>query len=447
MQRLARGRAELGESFALGLVILGAWLQLLDLVGVSWSPVTVLLPAALAFVLERTGKHGVARSVQNPRAQRSIQPWSWGEWMAAMGVGLFAWSAFTLRSMSPDFVYHWGVKGRRFFELGAIDWAFLERTGAGYLHPDYPLLVSSVYGATATIAGTWSETSLMLLSVAAAALLVLEARSILQDAAGDSWALDSWQFAAGVATVSLVLMAFSMAHEQAGAADILFGLSATGLSRRLLLLASPTWTKGQSDDLSDRLLPIGVWAALAVATKIEGVPLAVFALSVASGLVLAKRNEAGRRGSLESRLFTILTAWRLWALPLVVGAWWLGNVYRHDLFQSSNFGVPNVERVRSTLDALPQALSLSSWSGLAWLIVAVPVLLLARPPASVGGLRILVLLPALQLGFYLFTYFGGEQNTTFWVLSSFPRLVFHLMPVTLVAVMIALSSQRSLGRG
>ena len=42
-----------------------------------------------------------------------------------------------------------------------------------------------------------------------------------------------------------------------------------------------------------------------------------------------------------------------------------------------------------------------------------------------------------QLGFYLIVYWTGPVDSRFYVLSTFPRLLFHLLPATLALVAIA----------
>ncbi len=417
----ARPLVSLAESLAAGLLLLHLWMLALDHLRVTWTPITLLLgPLALLLVVHRVTSVRLQASPIE-RSSPQIEPWGWGEWVALGCVGLFGWSAWTQRSVAPDFIFHWGVKGRRFFELGGVDWRFLERPEFSYIHPDYPLMVPNSTAALALLAGSWNEAILMLWSVLLFGILVLEIRRVLVDGGLDRESVQ-WSLAIVVAP----LCGFSMAHLQAGAADIPFALALIAISRAL-------WRIDR--DLSAPMR-LGLWVAFAVATKIEGLPLASSALLLAAiRLAPRMRRElaAGRHG---------VVAWcstALLAPLLLVGGWWWYQVLSRGLLQPSNTGLPNAERLRLTLETLPQALSMSSWVGMAWLILLLPLLALPSRWRWFGAVS------CFQLAFYLATYIGGDQDTAFWVLSSFPRLLFHLMPVVLVLCCFWLYHGRSHG--
>ena len=75
-----------------------------------------------------------------PRTARTPD---WGD-----GAALFAFSGFaalapTLWIATPDFVFHWGLKGERFFLARGVDYDWLAKGWNWVIHPDYPNLPES----------------------------------------------------------------------------------------------------------------------------------------------------------------------------------------------------------------------------------------------------------------------------------------------------------------
>lgn len=414
--RLGLARSSLAERLAMGLVALHAWMMLLDVADIAWTRASLLAPAVLALLLQWRSDPGgttqeAVRSRQGPNARGGRV--ALADAMAAASVVAFAWSAWTLRSLAPDFVYHWGVKARHFAAQGGVDWALLQGHDTSYLHPDYPLLIPNLYVSTEILSGIWDEPAAMLWSVLFFAVLILECRRLADEVIGG--VLGRVAFA----TAAAVLSGFSIGHLQAGAADLPFALALLALARQFGLLA-------QTGRSSHALARIGVWSAFAVICKIEGFPLAAFAI----GLAWLRSEHAARRPlpALRGLLEWLRRHGSVWAPSALLGGWWLFTMGSKGLFQSTNSGWPTWERIRLTAEALPMALNVPTWSGLAWLLPLLPLGLLVR------RLRWLVLLPCLQVAFYLSSYVGGAQSTSFWVLSSFPRLVFHVMPVLWIAI-------------
>ena len=75
------------------------------------------------------------------------------------------------------------------------------------------------------------------------------------------------------------------------------------------------------------------------------------------------------------------------------------------------------------------------WHGMAWLVpLLLPALAWSRRTRPVA------LTCALQLGFYLWVYLASPLEPRFYVLSSFPRLLFHLLPAVLIGAVALLSN-------
>ena len=407
--KLGISRPGLVERLVIGLVLLHAWMLLLDAVGVPWTRATLLGPAALAaFMQWRVGpspKHGDHESGRIP--DRRGLSLVLADVVALGAVAGFASYAWSLRSLAPDFIYHWGLKGRHFAAEGGVSWALLRGHDASYLHPDYPLFVPNLYAATELLSGLWNEPALAVWSVLYLALLVWEMRCVADEVLGGVWGH------AAYASGALVLSAFSIGHLQAGAADIPFALAVLALARQL-------WRLGEEPARGQTVARIGVWSAFAVVCKIEGYPLAALAVALTW-----LRCHGLRLGALPGWL---VRRWVVWMPTAVLGGGWIFTMWSRGLYQATNSGRPSWERAQLTFEALPAALSVSTWSGLAWLLPLLPLGLLLRGP------RWLVLLPCLQIAFYLSSYVGGAQSTTFWVVSSFPRLVFHVMPVLWIGI-------------
>jgi hypothetical protein len=125
---------------------------------------------------------------------------------------------------------------------------------------------------------------------------------------------------------------------------------------------------------------------------------------------------------------------RLGVLPaLVILPWWI-QVWRYHLFgvlSDAGFGW---ERARTALTALREVLSFPAWHGFSYLIVLLPLLFLRR------ATRPLAWVLSAQLAFYLWIYLTSGFETRIYVLTSFPRLLFHLIPAVGVGVMLSSSA-------
>jgi hypothetical protein len=386
-----------------GMVVFHLLATLLDLIGLRWSVASLggALAAALVLALRYGGRL--------PEAERRRLPsdLGWGDETALLSLAVFALVALTLWATTPDFVFHWGVKGHRFFLARGVDYAYLARSWGWAIHPDYPNLLPELYAASALAAGRFSPPALMLWSVFFFALLLAAVRETLR---GE----EPWSRQATIALAAVALGAFAIGHRLAGGAD---WLPALALVAAIPALSRPPDAAGD--------LQIGVIAAFAAAAKVEGVMLA--------GLLCLV--QLVRRPS-DSRWPGIGRLLRLGTLPtLVILPWWL-QVQRYHLFGVMSNDRLTGERTRTALAAVLDVLSFPAWHGFSYVIVLLPLLFLhrsTRPLAWVlGG----------QLAFYLGIYLVSGFDTRFYVLTSFPRLLFHLVPAVGVGVVLVVSQRK-----
>lgn len=382
-----------------GAVVFHLLLTALDALGIPWHP---LLLAGLLVLLVAAGS-----LVLRPRLPSSSLEPGWGYGVALFALLVFTLTALTLWTMTPDFPYHWGIKGHRFFLHRGVDYAWLARPWNWALHPDYPNLLPELYAATALLGGRFDPHAMMLWSSLFFALMLASAREGLRAVS------DRWTGQAALAAVGLLTATFGMGHLMAGAADWM--IAGSFLAALPALLRAP-------DRAGD--WQIGIAAAFAAASKIEGAPFALILV----GTQLARRILAEKRLDLRSVL-------RLAAPAAAVGAPWLFRVYRHGLFLGSNAGPFDFSRAGEIFPAVAESLGEGAWHGLSVLVFLGPALLLIRKTRAVAAVA------TLQLLFYLYVYFTAPVDTRYYVLSSFPRLIFHLIPALVVAGAVALEAK------
>jgi hypothetical protein len=294
-----------------------AGLLLADFAGLQWTR-PVLFAGGAAALLALVGPLRAAF-----RARRDPEPLdpSWADAAAAIAVAAFAVSAFALRSSFTDFVYHWGLKGHRFFLTRGIDEAFLARPENGYLHPDYPNLLPELFAAAALLAGRFDPRALMLFSPILVLALLAAVRAHLLGAT-----LPRFVRRAIFAGLACSLGAFSIGYLQAGSADPPFAL-AVALAAGALLLPP-----GRA-----AAIQLGLAAAFAAAVKIEGLPFA--ALALAAFVVRAAVRD---RSSLRDPATWI----GLLAPTAAVVAPWAIQARALELFQGTNSGAFDLGRER-----------------------------------------------------------------------------------------------------
>lgn len=356
--------------------------------------------------------------------RRGLQRLPWGDWVATvvvLGIAALAWWGAIL---FPDFVYHWGIKGARYQAVGGIDTAFLTRPWNYYLHPGYPHLLPSLFASTGLIRGVFRVPAMMLWTPLFFAGLLVAARQLLIAArctrTGRSLTL---------ALLAIAVAGFTLHGSMAGSADWLPSLAL------LVGWAAMMPSKGDSvSSLAAGDLQLGLAAALAASGKLEGMPMAAFL--VAAHLV--QRGFLHRRTAWAKRAGMLLRS----ALPTaLVAAPWAILALRFDLLAAEQRGPLTLADSAIVLTGLVQQLSSPAWNGLAWLIVLLPLLALPTAGRSLAT-RPLAAVVALQLLFFLYAYHStpltGNVEELRFATTSFPRLLFHLLPAVLVGLSIRL---------
>ncbi len=403
--RLAAGLAAPGDGalyratlyFLGGAVVLHLLLTLLDAVHVPWHP---LLLVVLGIALYLLGRRFLPRGPERTGGRTGL---GWGE-----GIALFVLAAFTLLALSgwvtfPDFVFHWGIKGRRFFAARGTDYAYLARPWNWVIHPDYPNLLPELYAVTALLTGRFELPAMMLEASAFFALLLAAAREGLRQ--GCQGGASRFARQAGVALIACAAGAYGIGGLIVGGADWLIALA---LAAAVPPLLRPPDRAGD--------FQIGVIAAFAAASKMEGVPLAAFLVLVQWG----RRAWGERRPAVGAALRAGLPVAAV-TLP------WLYRVVHLHLFQAFNSGPFTPSRGPAILAASLEALRSPAWHGLLWAMFLPPLLLLHRRS------RPFAIVATLELLFYFYTYFSSSSaiEPRIFILSNFSRLGFQLIPASL----------------
>lgn len=402
-----RGRAaSLVRAFLAGAVALHLSFELLAVAGLRWSLVPLL---------------GVAAAVQavtwrwrdRLRPAPVVAP-TWGDGVALAAIGIFASLAWRLEAVTPDFVYHWGSKARRFAHAGGVDVDFLSLNSAFRLQPQYPCLPIDLAAIPGALFGSGSIAAALVPSLAAFALMPLVARDLLARTGAGT------QVRAGLlAAWTLVISRFAIGHRMGGQADLLIALAVVAALPALLEPRATTATRD-----------LALAAAVAAAAKTEGLAIAVLLVAVYSAQVAVASLRSGEAiRHLRSRVSLPLLAVAISAAP------WLLRNARHGLAGDDLLGGYRWQRARQALEEVTRWLAdpaVPEWS--VWPIVAlaaIPPLLWQRRTRPVG------LLGAGILGLAIVAYSGGAPEVGRWVATSFPRLLFHWVPAVLLTIAIA----------
>jgi len=400
-------------SFLAGAVAWHLLLQTLTLVGVPWRRTVLAAGLLLLLGLPRWWKRRSSSRrgewEHRPQLRATTLSIGWGDGIAALAVLVFALLAPSLWITTPDFVYHWGLKGEHAFLARGIDSAWLGRPWNWSLHPDYPHLLPILYASTARLALRFDASTLQLWSALFLGGIVLAARAALKAAGIGRGAVQG-----GVALVGLAVASYSIGYLMAGGAE---GMMALALAAALPTLLTPGEQLGWGADVE-----IGLAAAFAAASKIEGVPLAAILL----GVHLLRRLRGGVRTAAQATLAAAGPA-------LAVILPWFFLARRYHLFQPTNAGPFDLARGRVILPAMLDAMNAPELHGLPWVVALLPLL------ALVGRTRPLAAVLGAQLAFYVWVYFASVLEPRFYVLSNFARLLFHLLPAVLVGLVIALA--------
>ncbi len=412
-----------------GVTILHLLLSIFDLVGLPWRPVPLLI--ALVLVERSTGY--LARRRQGIASPLADSGWGWGDSLAFLALAVFGLWALLGWAVNPDFIYHWGIKGQRFFLAEGIDVAFLTQRWSTQAHPGYPNLLPGLFAATATVGGGFREPAMFGWTALFGVALWPVSRQILRDCVVGEFTRQST-----LAALALVTAMFSIGYLLSGGPDTILAL--------VPLAAWPAMLRAQGQgrsnpetlttDLRAADLQIGFIAALSASSKMEGIPLAALLIA----LYLALRWRTGRATNADaatprSRRELAAMLGRTSLLPLAAIAMWTLRGRLSGLFVEHNGSGLHLDRLPTILSSMVTAANVNQWHGVAWIVLLLPVLLLRRTTRPVA------LLCSLQLAFYVTVYLTAPlpdlATVRFYVLSSFSRLLFHLVPAALVACAVA----------
>ncbi|HEV8579818.1 MAG TPA: hypothetical protein VGX68_12150 [Thermoanaerobaculia bacterium] len=383
-----------------GAVALHLLLTFYDLVGIRWS-VPLLVFGLLA--IAALGWRRPAPAPPTPRL-------GWGDAVALAGFSVFAWYGVAMVSLQSDFIWHWGIKAQRFLAVRHVDYAFLARPWNWIYVPDYPNLYPELAASVAMLAGRWREVEQLTWSPVCLLLLFIGLREPLAMAG-----VSTQRRHAVVATMALLCSAAAIVVGLAGGPECQLGLT--------LVAALPALLR-DPDPESD--LQVGVCAAFAAASKLEGVALGGFLVLVQLGRHLLRRRWPG----LPSLVALCL-------LPGAVVLHWRLQVIRHHLEAVFHRGTPTWEHVQRGLPVLVGATSTPSWHYAPWLLLLVPLLLRWR------RLRPIATVLLLQVAMYMWSYAAQPVDTVVLISSSWARLLFHVLPAALLALAIAALGDRA----
>lgn len=386
---------ELPFRYALGALGLHLSLTAAHLLGLRWSLLWVGATGVLGWISTRH------RTLLEAGAASEAQL-RWGLILSAFLVLGVMIAAFQGWLTQPDFFYHWGLKAARYFESRTVDYGFFQNPSAWRTHPDYPNLVPELFLLPAFWAGAFDETAALSVGASWFALLVLAFRLGLLSAGLRGFRLELVH-----AWASAVLLSFAVAHPLVGSADVLPACA-------LLLTLPPLLAEAQSPVAVEQL---SLGAALAAASKIEGVPLSLVLMALGTWKFVQQKERWTRIAGGWSLMLAVILPW--WAMARL-----------RQLFLPSNVGPLELGRLGDILWGWAWAASLPEWNGVPWMLLILPGLLLV-PKFRLAALACLGHL-AVQLGAYL-TAEGVDLRML--LLTSSPRLLFQVVPASLVLVM------------
>ena len=391
-----------------GLFALHTFLTLLDGLGWPWSRGALVVFAGGALV-----SNFLPKPMAGPGEPAAGPRWSWGLTLALGGAVALGWAAASLWATNPDFVYHWGVKGHRFFLAGGVDEAYLVQPWNRLAHPDSPFLQPQLFAVTALFRGFFDEAAMLLQAALWSLLTAVSARQALVAGGASRLTTESTS-----AAVGLCLAMFAVAHLLAGGPDVILAWVLVAFAAPLF---APRAAGEQRLEVCSGDLQMGLAAAVGAAAKVEGVPLAGAALA-AYGL----RQGLWMRPWPWRRLLILAAPFLVAVLP-----WWIKA--RHlDLFGRLNAGPFEAGHWQAIAPELLRSLLHPHWNGIPMLLaLALPFVLLDR------RVRPLVLVAAAQILLYIYVYFTALKVPEVHVRTSFTRILSHVVPALMVATTLA----------
>jgi hypothetical protein len=401
--RSARGPLLLGLAFLYGSAATWAALLLLSVLHITWTSVSAMAALVLIAIAAWLIR-GLTPNEPPPATRRQPRPHLLDLITLILTIGYAAY--ITVASLWEwDFWAIWGLKARVFLERGGIDWTWLENRWNDFAHPDYPLLVPLNYDFVGLLNGGWSDRWLGVLFVAWAVALLLVVRALT--------AAEAPNWVSSAATAAVATVAMSSYAGMAEAALIAYAGGALLFLRRAV-------RDDRALDWRHGALLLG----LAANSKNEGIALlAATAIGIA---VTAPR-----------RLV------RLWPAGALVAPWMLlraAHTLPTDITSGSILGrfADRVAHADEVLAILGLAL-VDPWS---WLVIILTFFIV---PKGLRRERFLVVVTAVQLVFYVATYFVTPHDLKWHVMTSWSRLTRQVqLPITVACVLLL---AQLLGRG
>jgi hypothetical protein len=390
LDRSARGPFLLGAAFLYGSGTIYLVLLLLSTLHVRWTILSVTIPALLIW----SALWFLPRQPTTDNRQLRFHWLDIPTLVTLIGFTLYA-------TIAPlwewDFWAIWGLKARVFLEHGGIDWQFLGSRWNTFAHPDYPLLVPLNFDFVALLEGGWSDRWLGALSAAWAVALVL----IVRDLA----AREASRVPAALVTLTVACIAASRYIGLAEGPMIAFGAAGVLMVRRAVLF---------KDDAAWR--HAALFLGLAANVKNEGLALLV---SVVAALAIMRVREV----------------LRLWPAAALCAPWLLLRA-THDLPTDIATGSV-VGRVAYRLPYSGEiAVFLARELHQPWFWAAVLAGILIVPAARRRE-AFVILATAIQLVFYIGSYYATPHDARWHVVTSWPRLTEQIaVPLTYAVVLM-----------
>lgn len=403
--------------WTLAAVLMGfVLLALLHGLGVAWSPGVVAATAVVVVVTTLvTARRHPANPQPDPTADRI---WDRLESLGAGGVlAIFAVATQLGWNVMSDYVFHWGMKGRRFAAAKGLDFEFLSLPWQAHLHPDYPNLLPTLYSAGFTLTGRTDWAVVAPWSILFFALFLAAGRALARHAVTDPATR-----VLGLGALWAACLAFAVQPMVAGGGDLPLAVAVLLACHALLL---PTTSPSRD-------LQVGCIAAFAAACKLEGMPLAASLVGLYGLKILSTTDgEPGARIR-----HTCLSVLRAAVFPAVVIGLWLAPVLTHGLFLDSNTAGLDLGHLPTVIRELTLQLVHPVWHGMPLVLLGLPVLCLKK-----GPWRFPALLPAIQATFYVYVYLAGPVDTELWIQTSASRLFLHLVPAVTLLLVAAVSGR------
>ena len=396
VDRTARGPLLIGTAFLYASGWMFFALLAMSLLHITWTVVTITIVGLLTVIVLVFTRHSA------PGTRHSVRMHSLDllTLVTFAGFTIFAtiWSLWEW-----DFWAIWGIKARAFWEIRGVDWTFLETQWNAFAHLDYPLLVPLNLDVATIFNGVWDDKWLGLMYVAWAVAMVLVVRDLASREAPP--------VAAAIVTFVATTIAASRWVGLAEGPMIAFGSAGVLFARNGLRSDSPT-------DWRHAAILLG----LAANVKNEGVALLV---AVVVAVLLLRR---------------FREALRLWPAFAIAAPWLIVRATHHlttDIFAAGVANQPTVERV---LLHIPRAFEIAAMLGWLvndpWLWIALLAGILIVP-GSVRREAFVFLVTAIQLTFYIGTYFSTPHDVRWHIRTSWPRLTEQIaLPVAYVVVLM-----------